>query len=349
MATDEARTWPLLLSRLIEAGDLTEEDTGWVMEQVMTGAASPSQIAGFAVALRVKGETPAEVIGLARTMLGHARRVTLDRRCVDIVGTGGDQAHTVNISTMAALLTAAAGIPVAKHGARSASSKSGAADVLEALGVAIELSPEAVRTCVAELGIGFCFAPAFHPALRHTIVPRRDLGVPTVFNFLGPLTNPAQPEAGLVGCANARMAPVLAEVFAGRGHTALVVRGDDGLDELTTTTTSTVWVADGGAVRVEQVDPAALGIRPASAGDLRGGDAAANARVVRDLVAGKRGPVRDAVLLNAAGAVAAFHGLSGDLTADLRAALDTVGTAVDSGAAAALLDRWRARTAELAK
>lgn len=347
MATD--RTWPVLLGRLIAATDLTEEDTGWVMEQVMTGAASPSQIAGFAVALRVKGETPAEVVGLATTMLAHAKRVTLDRRCVDIVGTGGDQAHTVNISTMAALVTAAAGVPVAKHGARSASSKSGAADVLEALGVAIELSPEAVSTCVAELGIGFCFAPAFHPALRHTIVPRRDLGVPTVFNFLGPLTNPAQPAAGLVGCANARMAPVLAQVFAGRGHTALVVRGDDGLDELTTTTTSTVWVADGGTVRVEQVDPAAVGVSPAAAGDLRGGDAEANAQVVRDLVAGKQGPVRDAVLLNAAGAVAAFHGLSGDLTADLRAALDTVGTAIDSGAAASLLDRWRARTAELAK
>lgn len=343
------QTWPALLGRLIAAGDLTEEDTAWVMEQVMTGAATPSQIAGFAVALRVKGETPAEVVGLARTMLSHARRVTLDRKAVDIVGTGGDQAGTVNISTMAALVTAAAGVPVAKHGARSASSKSGAADVLEALGVTIELTPEAVRACVTELGIGFCFAPAFHPALRHTIVPRRELGVPTVFNFLGPLTNPAQPEAGLVGVANARMAPVLAEVFAGRGHTALVVRGDDGLDELTTTTTTTVWLASDGRVRVERVDPAELGVRPATAADLRGGNAEVNAQVVRDLVNGKPGPVRDAVLLNAAGAVAAFRGVSGDLTADLRAALETVGAAIDSGAAAALLDRWRARTVELSK
>lgn len=343
------QTWPALLGRLIGAGNLTEDDTAWAMDQVMSGAATPSQIAGFAIGLRAKGETPAEIAGMARAMLAHAKRVTLTDRAVDIVGTGGDQAHTVNISTMAALVTAAAGVPVVKHGARSASSKSGAADVLEALGVAIELTPDSVRTCVDELGLGFCFAPAFHPALRQTIVPRKELGVPTVFNFLGPLANPAQPDASLVGCANPRIAPVLAEVFAQRGNTALVVRGDDGLDELTTTTTTTVWLADGGAVRTEKVDPAALGVQPAAPEELVGGDAEVNAQVVRDLVGGKPGPVRDAVLLNAAGAVVAFRGVSADLTADLRAALDTVGSAIDSGAAAALLDRWTARTVELSK
>jgi anthranilate phosphoribosyltransferase len=341
-------TWPALLNRLIAATDLTEADTAWAMDQVMSGIATPSQIAGFAVGLRAKGETPAEIAGMARMMLEHAKRITLTDRAVDIVGTGGDQANTVNISTMAALVTAAAGVPVAKHGARSASSKSGAADVLEALGVAIDLSPESVRTSIEELGIGFCFAPLFHPALRHASETRGDLGIPTVFNMLGPLTNPAQPTAGLVGCANARLAPVLADVFAQRGSTVLVVRGDDGLDELTTTTTTTVWVADGGTVRVEKVDPADLGLAHASAADLTGGDAQANAQVTRDVVGGKAGPVRDAVLLNAAAAVAAYRGLSErGLNADLQAGLDTAGSAIDSGAAAALLDRWAARTKEL--
>jgi anthranilate phosphoribosyltransferase len=339
-----------MLGSLIAARNLTEDDTAWAMDQIMSGVATTAQIAGFAVALRAKGETSDEIAGMARTMLAHAKRVSLDIRAVDLVGTGGDQAGTVNISTMAAVVTAAAGIPVVKHGARAASSKCGAADVLEALGVAVDLQPEAVRTCVTEVGIGFCFAPVFHPAMRYTAEARGQLGVPTVFNFLGPLTNPAQPPAGLVGCANPTIAPVLAQVFAHRGTTALVVRGDDGLDELTTTTTSTVWVADGGSVRVEQVNPADLGVRPAAAADLVGGDKTVNAQVMRDLLGGRAGPVRDAVLLNAAGAVVAFRGLSDrGLTADLLAAMEIVGNAVDSGAAASLLDRWAARTTELRK
>jgi anthranilate phosphoribosyltransferase len=346
--TVAGQTWPALLGRLIAAQDLAEQDTAWAMDQIMSGEATPVQIAGFAVALRAKGETPDEIAGMARTMLAHAKRVRLTIRAVDIVGTGGDQAGTVNISTMAAVVTAAAGVPVIKHGARAASSKCGAADVLEALGVAVDLQPEAVQTCVTEVGIGFCFAPVFHPAMRHTSGARGQLGVPTVFNFLGPLTNPAQPAAGLVGCANATIAPVLAEVFAQRGTTALVVRGDDGLDELTTTTTSTVWLADGGSVRIERLDPGDLGVRPASPADLRGGDAEVNAQVARDLFGGKPGPVRDAVLLNAAGAVAAYRGLSDrGLTADLLAAMDAAGNAIDSGAAASLLERWAARTVEL--
>jgi anthranilate phosphoribosyltransferase len=349
MTTPPRQTWPALFGRLIAGRDLTEDETAWAMDQVMSGEATSVQIAGLAVALRAKGETPAEISGMATMMLAHAKqRVTLTGRAVDVVGTGGDQANTVNISTMAAIVTAAAGVPVAKHGSRAASSLAGAADVLEALGVVVPLPADAVLRCVNEVGIGFCFAPLYHPALRNASDARRELGVPTPFNFLGPLTNPAQPDAGLVGCAHAVMAPVLAEVFAQRGKTALVVRGDDGLDELTTTTTSTVWLAHRGAVAVEHVDPAELGIRPASASDLRGGDAEANAQVVRDLVGGKPGPVRDAVLLNAAGAVVAYREPSGQgLTTDLRAALDTVGQAVDSGAAASLLERWRVRTIEL--
>ncbi|SDH94533.1 anthranilate phosphoribosyltransferase [Actinokineospora alba] len=343
-----ARTWPRLLNQLIDGVDLAAEDTTWAMNEIMSGSATPSQIAGFAIGLRAKGETAAEIAGMAEGMLAHAKLVHVGGNAVDVVGTGGDQAHTVNISTMSALVTAAAGVPVAKHGNRSASSQCGTADVLEELGVAIELSPDAVATCVREVGIGFCFAPAFHPALRFAGPTRRELGVPTAFNVLGPLTNPAQPTAGLVGCANARMAPIVAEVFARRGASVLVVRGDDNLDEITTTTTTSVWVVSGGKVREDRIDPAKLGVTAAEPQDLRGGDAAFNAQVIRDLVAGKSGPVRDAVVLNAAGAIAAFRGLSADVHADLEAALGQATLALDSGAASTLLDRWTVRSTELA-
>ncbi len=342
--TAAALTWPGLLGLLLAGHDLGADDTAWVMDRVLSGEATPAQLAGFLVALRAKGEAPAEVAGLATAMLRHARRVVVDRPAVDVVGTGGDQARTVNISTMAAVVVAAAGVPVVKHGNRAASSASGAADVLEALGVAIDLPPAAVAACVDDAGIGFCFAPVFHPAMRHTGPVRRELGVPTAMNVLGPLTNPAQPPAALVGCADARLAPVLAEVLAGRGTSALVVRGDDGLDELTTTTTSTAWVVGTGEVRRETVDPAVLGIAPATRDDLRGGDAGVNAAVFRRLLGGERGPVRDAVLLNAAGALVAFDGVAAgapvDLHAALAAALGRAARAVDVGAAQGLLTRW---------
>lgn len=333
-------TWPALIARLIAREDLDAADTAWVMDRVLDAEATAAQLAGFLVALRAKGETSAEISGLASAMLGHARRVTVPGRAVDVVGTGGDQAQTVNISSMAAVVVAAAGVPVVKHGNRAASSRSGAADVLEALGVAVDLPPDGVAACVARVGIGFCFAPVFHPSMRHTGGVRRELGVPTAMNVLGPLTNPAQPDSALVGCADRRLAPVVAEVFAGRGASVLVVRGDDGLDELTTTTTSTAWVVTGGAVRVETVDPAGLGLAPATREDLRGGDPAVNAAVFRALVDGEQGPVRDAVLLNAAGAVVAFDGPPADLLDAFPAALERVAAAVDSGAAAALLARW---------
>jgi anthranilate phosphoribosyltransferase len=249
---------------------------------------------------------------------------------------------------MSALVTAAAGVPVVKHGNRAASSQCGSADVLEALGVAIELAPDAVRSCVEELGIGFCFARAFHPALRHVGPTRSEIGIPTVFNVLGPLTNPAQPAAGLVGCANERLAPIVAAVLAGRGFSMLVVRGDDGLDEITTTTTTTALVVSGGSVRPDKIDPARLGIAPSTVDDLAGGDAAANAAAVHRVLSGVPGPMRDIVLLNAAAAIASFRGLSDDLHADLGAALPTAAQAVDSGAAASLLTRWVARSVELA-
>jgi anthranilate phosphoribosyltransferase len=333
-------TWSGLLNRLLAREDLSAAETAWAMREVMTGEATPSQIAGFVVALRAKGESPDEVAGLASSMLEQATPVHLPLESVDIVGTGGDGAHTVNISTMAAVVTAATGVPVAKHGNRAASSSSGAADVLEALGVVIDLPAAAVARCVQEAGIGFFFAPVFHPGMRHAAAPRREMGIGTVFNFLGPLTNPARPVAAAIGCADSRMAPVLAAVLAGRGGRALVFRGDDGLDELTTATTSAVWVVRGGEVEPDRVDPTALGIVAPAAGALRGGDAAVNADVFRRVVDGERGPVRDAVLLNAAAALAAFDHRAQRLHDALAAGMARAAEAVDDGRARALLDRW---------
>lgn len=343
-----AVTWPAVLTGLIGGADLPPAQVVWAMDEVMGGRATPAQIAAFAVALRVKGETPAEVDGLVRGMLAHANRIEVPGRAVDIVGTGGDRANTVNISSMAAVVAAAAGATVVKHGNRAASSSCGAADLLEALGVAISLPPTAVAQCVAEVGIGFCFAPVFHPSFRHTAVPRREMGVPTVFNFLGPLTNPAQPAAGAIGCGDARMAPIMAQVFADRGSDVLLFRGDDGLDELTTTTTSTVWVVRGGTVTQTSLDPAALGIAPAPAEALRGGDVAVNLGVAEAVFAGEEGPVSDAVALNAAAAVAAHAGLTGELVADLGAGLARAREAMRSGAAADLVRRWVAVSRSLA-
>ncbi len=338
-------SWPQLLTGLLHGEDLSSEASAWAMDQIMSGEASPAQIAGFLVGLRAKGETVAEMAGLVRTMLEHAVRIEVPGPSVDVVGTGGDRAHTVNISTMAAITVAATGVRVVKHGNRAASSACGTADVLERLGVRLDISPENVARLADNAGITFCFAQVFHPAMRHAAVARRELGIATAFNFLGPLTNPAQPPAQAVGVADARMAPIMAGVLAERGCSSLVFRGDDGLDELTTTTTSTVWVVRDGDVEQTAVDPAVLGIRPAAPDALRGGDAAHNAEVVRRFVAGEPGPVRDAVLLNAAAALVAHDGLDagvsgGSLHDRLSTALTRVGEAVDDGAAAKLLDRW---------
>jgi anthranilate phosphoribosyltransferase len=334
-------TWPALLSALLRGDALSADDAAWAMDEIMNGEATPVQVAGFAVALRAKGETADEVGGLVRAMLAHAQRVPLDRRAVDTCGTGGDRAQTVNISTMAALVVAGAGVAVVKHGNRAASSACGSADLLEELGVVVDLPPEAVAACMHDVGIGFCFAPVFHPALRHSAVARRELGVGTVFNFLGPLCNPAQPAAQAVGCADARMAPVMAGVLAARGASALVFRGDDGLDELSTATTSAVWLVSDGAVREQTLDPRELAIAASGPDALRGADAAHNAAVTRRFLAGETGPVRDAVLLNAAAALAAYDGVTGAPVAEqLSAHLARAAESVDSGNAADVLDRW---------
>ena len=352
MTTNESKTWPQILGRLTTGQSLANGQAGWAMDQIMTGDATPAQIAGFAVAMKMKLPTSSEVTELADTMLRHARRIPTDvigKETVDVVGTGGDGANTVNLSTMASIVVASCGIPVVKHGNRAASSLSGGADTLEALGVRIDLGPDEVARSVAEVGIGFAFAPQFHPSYRHASAVRREIGVPTVFNLLGPLTNPAAPRAGLIGCAWRDLAEVMAGVFAARNSSVLVVHGDDGLDELTTTTTSTIWRVQAGTVEKLLFDPAAFGFARADLSELRGGDAQANAVSVRDVFAGAKGAVRDAVVLNAAGAMVAHAGLSSDAKwvpaweAGLARAVD----AIDSGAAEDLLARWVGFTQQL--
>ncbi|MFN8194919.1 MAG: anthranilate phosphoribosyltransferase [Nocardioidaceae bacterium] len=338
-------TWPEVLSALIARQDLAADQTAWAMGEVLAGEATPAQIAGFAVALRAKGETVEEVEGLVRAMLAEATPIHVPGRVLDVVGTGGDRSMSVNISTMAAIVAASAGARVVKHGNRSASSQSGSADVLEALGIRLDLPAGRVASVVDEVGITFCFAAAFHPALRHAAVPRRELGIGTTFNFLGPLANPVQPAAQAIGCADLRMAPVMAGVFARRGVDAWVFRGDDGLDELTTTTTSSVWLVQGGEVATATVDPRAHGLPTASAEDLRGDDTAHNAAVVRRLLAGEPGAVRDAVLLNAGAALAVFDAAAGSVDERLGAGIERARAAIDSGAAQATLDGWVAATA----
>ncbi|WP_033341207.1 anthranilate phosphoribosyltransferase [Catenuloplanes japonicus] len=338
------RTWSNLLTALLRADELSTEDTWWAMNEIVTGNTTPAQVAGFAIALRAKGETPAELSGLVDAMLANAVPVTVPEeirtRAVDIVGTGGDRAHTVNISTMAAVVVAAAGVPVVKHGGRAASSSCGAADLLEHFGIPLDLGPEGVTRTVTEAGIGFCFAGRFHPGMRFVGPTRRELGVPTAFNFLGPLTNPARPTAGAVGCFDPRMAPVMAGVFARRGDSVLVMRGEDGLDEFSTAAPTRVWATSGGTVTEQLLDATELGIPRSAPGDLRGGDVAFNGAAARRFFAGETGPVRDSVLLNAAAGFAAQSGLQGDLREALSDGLKRAAEAVDSGATENLLATW---------
>ncbi|GAA2127282.1 anthranilate phosphoribosyltransferase [Streptomyces synnematoformans] len=336
-----ARSWPDVISALIAGRDLSTEDTAWAMDQIMSGEATNAQIAGFAVALRAKGETVAELSGLVRTMYEHAHTIDVPGPTVDVVGTGGDRARTVNISTMSAIVVAGTGAKVVKHGNRAASSASGASDVLEKLGVNLDLTPQRVAEVAGEAGITFCFAVKFHPALRHVAQTRKELGVATPFNFLGPLANPARVGAQATGVADARMAPIMAGVLAERGASALVFRGDDGLDELTTTATSQVWLVRGGAVRQETFDPRDVGIDLVPVAALRGADASYNADVARRLLAGETGPVRDAVLLNAAAALTALDAdADGPLPDRIAAGIVRAAESIDSGAAQRVLERW---------
>jgi anthranilate phosphoribosyltransferase len=338
--------WPSLISALLSGANLSLAETRWAMNTIMEGAAAPVQIAGFLVALRAKGETVEELTGLVQAMLENANLLTVEGETLDIVGTGGDRLNTVNISTMAALVCAGAGAVVVKHGNRASSSAAGSADVLEALGVRLDMPIPAVAAAASEVGITFCFANLFHPSMRHAAVARRDLGVPTAFNFLGPLTNPAGVSASAIGVADERMAPLMAGVLAGRGSRALVFRGSDGLDELTTTGPSIIWEVRNGTVEETLFDPAALGIVRATVADLRGKDAAYNAQVVHRVLDGETGPVRDAVVLNAAAALVAHQvDAEAPLLERMEAAMHRAGAAIDDGAGAAVLDRWVEYTA----
>jgi len=334
---DELGGWPAVLGPLTAAQDLPAAHVHAAMAEILAGQASSAQIAGFIVALRMKGETVEELRGLLDAMAEAAERVPLASLdgVVDVVGTGGDRSHSVNVSTMAAIVVAGAGVPVCKHGNRGASSRCGSADLLEALGVNLELDPAGVARCVETAGMGFCFAPRFHPAMRHAVQTRRELGVPTVFNLLGPLANPAGVRRQVVGVADQTMAERMARVLAARGsERALIVHGDDGLDELTTTTTSTVVELVDGDVRTTSVDPDDYGMPRVEPIALAGGDATANAAVAKRVLDGERGAHRDVVVLNAAAGL-----LVAGVAPDLADGVEQAAAAIDSGAAAAALDR----------
>jgi anthranilate phosphoribosyltransferase len=327
--------WPHILTRLSHRESLERDEASAAMNAVMAGDATPAQIGAFLLALRTKGETSEELEGFAHTMLGYAVPVRAPQPVIDTCGTGGDRAGTFNISTIAALVVAGAGVPVAKHGNRAASSHCGSADLLEELGVRIDLDAAGVERCLDEAGIGFMFARTFHPAMANAGPVRADLRVPTVFNFLGPLTNPARPYAQVVGVSDERMLPLMAEVLARRGTRAKLFRGVDGLDELTTTDLSTVYEVKDGTVRETHLDPAKLGLGKVKPEDLAGGTSAQNADIARRILDGERGAQRDVVVLNA-GAALEVAGFAGSL----EEGMSTAARAIDDGDAAKTLTRW---------
>lgn len=339
--------WPELISRLIAREDLTSEETSWAMDQVMSGETSPVVLAGFLTALATKGETPDELRGLADAMLSHALPIEVEGPVLDIVGTGGDRLHTVNISTMAALVIAAGGVPLVKHGNRASSSSSGSADCLEALGVNLNMSLDAVHRCFEDLGITFIFANVFHPSMKYAAQARRELGVRTAFNLLGPLTNPARPSSSVIGVASEQHAPIVAGVLAERGTSSLVFRGVNGMDELSAVAANEVWEIRDGDVTFHEIDAVSdLGVAVASLDDLRGADAAYNADVARKVFGGEPGAVRDAVALNAAAGFVANGQLEGvcpddgTLVERLRNGIEIAQRTIDTGAADSLLKRW---------
>ncbi len=340
--------WESNITRLDSRLDLETADVQWCMNEILTGNADSDVIKRFLLALKAKGETSEEVGALVAQMYQHCGPITITERAVDTVGTGGDGAHTINISTTSAIIAAAAGVKVVKHGNRAASSKSGAADLLEALGININLDGTGVEKTFAKLGIGFCFAPIFHPAMRFAAPARKELGTPTVFNILGPLANPAKPQAAAIGVANERMHLVMAQVLADRGVDGFVFRGDDGLDEITLATTTSVLTIGGSEISSDLIDPLDFGIERAPISALVGGDSIENARITTAIFAGEKGAPRDAVVLNAAAAIAAYEGRF-DLNLHNRMALGVSRAvdAIDSGAATQLVAQWAELTQKL--
>jgi len=341
-------SWSAITEKLTSGLDLEKSEIQSAMREILSGESDIENVKSFLLALKAKGETSDEVGALVEVMYAHAAPISITERAVDTVGTGGDGAHTINISTTAAIIAAAAGARVVKHGNRAVSSKSGASDFLEALGVVPGLDGAGVERTVRELGIGFCFAPIFHPAMRFAAPARKELGVPTVFNILGPLANPAKPQAAAIGVANERMHLVMAQVLAEKGCDGFVFRGDDGLDEITLTTTTSVLTIGKGEIESDRIDAKDFGMQNAPIEAIVGGDAAENARISRAIFAGERGAPRDAVLLNAAAAIAAFEGdMEIDVKERLTMGLERAVHAVDSRAALELLDKWAALTQEI--
>ena len=346
--TESLDIWKQTLTKLNTGLDLEIDEIQSVMRQILQGDAEIENMKSFLLALKAKGETAEEVSALVAEMYRHSAPISIIERAVDTVGTGGDGAHTINISTTAAIIAAAAGARVVKHGNRAVSSRSGASDFLEALGVVPGLDGKGVERTVRELGIGFCFAPIFHPAMRFAAPARKELGVPTVFNILGPLANPAQPKAAAIGVANERMHLVMAQVLAAKGCDGFVFRGDDGLDEITLATTTSILIIGEGEIKSDRIDAKDFGIANAPLEAIVGGDAAENAEISRAIFKGERGAPRDAVLLNAAAAIAAFEGnFNQDIRTRLSDGLVRASAAVDSGAATDLLNRWAALTQEI--
>lgn len=333
--------WPAILAKLMSRRDLSGEEAACALGEILSGAATEAQIAAFVVGLRMKGETVDEMAGMVRSMLAHAEALEVPGDLVDTCGTGGDRSGSVNVSTMAAFVVAGAGARVCKHGGRAASSAAGSADVLEALGVVIDLGPSGVAKCVEEAGMGFCFAPRFHPAMRHAVPVRRELGVATVFNFLGPLANPARARRQVVGVSDPSMAEKMLGVLVANGaRRAIVVHGADGLDELSTAATTTVLDMvrpEGSSEEVISrytVDATDFGLARATLEDLRGGDAASNAAVVRRVLARERGPHRDVVVLNAAAGL-----VVAGLAEDLAEGVTQAEASIDDGRAQSVLER----------
>ena len=340
--------WDIHISRLNSGLDLDPEDVQWCMNKILIGEADKEVIKEFLLALKEKGETSEEVGALVAQMYQHCGPISIGERAVDTVGTGGDGAHTINISTTAAIIAAAAGVKVVKHGNRAASSKSGSADLLEALGININLDGVGVEKTFKEIGIGFCFAPVFHPAMRYAAQARKELGIPTVFNILGPMANPAKPQAAAIGVANDRMHLVMAQVLANRGVDGFVFRGDDGLDEITLATTTSVLSIGVGEISSDLIDPQDFDIQRAPISALVGGDATENARITTAIFAGERGAPRDAVVLNAAAAIAAYDARF-DLNLHERMSLGVLRAiqAIDSGASTRLVAQWAQLTQKL--
>lgn len=335
---EELGGWSALLNLIIAGVDLSAEQAGAAMSTILDGNATPAQIAGFVVGLRAKGETSTELAGMLSAAMAAATIVPLTdeerANCVDVVGTGGDGSDSINVSTMAAIVTAGAGIPVCKHGNRSASSKCGTADVFELLGVAIEQSPQGVARCVREANIGFCLAPMFHPAFRFAGPPRREMGIPTAFNLLGPMANPGRVRRQLIGVADGSFAQPMIEALQQQGLTRAWVVHGDGLDELTTAGVSTVIELNEGEVSRFTVDPTEYGLARVAAAELRGGEPDENAAAVRRVLAGDHGPHRDIVVLNAGAALVVAGVATG-----LGDGIDIAASAIDDGRAAAALDR----------